>query len=57
MVRAVLNARGVRIYDQAHYTLLDSAVRVDFFDKENKHSSILTSRRAQINDLNKNIKR
>ena len=55
MVRAVLNARGIRIYDQAHYTLLDSAVRVDFFDKENKHSSILTSRRAQINDLNKNM--
>jgi len=55
IVRAILNAKGIRMFERQHYTLLDSAVRVDFFDQENKHSSVLTSRRAFINDLNKNM--
>ncbi len=55
IVRAILNAKGIRMFERQHYTLLDSAVRVDFFDKENKHSSVLTGRRAFINDLNKNM--
>lgn len=54
-VRAVLNARGIRIWERQRYTKLDSSVRVDFFDKENKHSSVLTSRRAFINDNTKNM--
>ncbi len=55
VVRAVLKAKGVRMYEQQHYTLLDSSVRVDFFNQQNIHSSVLTSRRAFINDLNKNM--
>jgi LPS export ABC transporter protein LptC len=55
IVRAILNAKGIRMFERQHYTLLDSAVRVDFFDQQNRHSSILTSHRAFINDLNKNM--
>src|SRR4051812_32487785 len=42
-VRAVMNASGVRIFEQKRYTMLDSSVRVDFFDRDNNHSSVLTS--------------
>lgn len=55
VVRAVLSAKGIRIFERQRHTNLDSAVRVDFFDKENRHSSVLTSRRALINDNTKNM--
>ena len=55
IVRAIMNAKGVRMYERQHFTKLDSAVRVDFFNQDNQHSSVLTSHRAFINDLNKNM--
>jgi LPS export ABC transporter protein LptC len=54
-VRAVLNAIGVRVFEQKRYTMLDSSVHLDFFDKETKHSSVLTSRRALIDDNSKDM--
>jgi LPS export ABC transporter protein LptC len=54
-VRAVMNARGVRVFEQKRYTLLDSAVHVDFFDGDANHSSVLTSHRAYIDDNTKNM--
>jgi LPS export ABC transporter protein LptC len=54
-VRAVMNASGVRVFEQKRYTLLDSAVHVDFFDRDANHSSVLTSRRAFIDDNTHNM--
>jgi LPS export ABC transporter protein LptC len=54
-VRAVMNAFGVRMFEQKRYTLLDSAVHVDFFDRDANHSSVLTSHRAFIDDNTKNM--
>ena len=54
-IRAVMNATGVRVFEQRRYTLLDTSVRVDFFDRESNHSSVLTSRRAFIDDNTKNM--
>jgi LPS export ABC transporter protein LptC len=54
-VRAVMNARGVRVFEAKRHTLLDSSVHVDFFDRESKHSSVLTSHRAYIDDNTKNM--
>ncbi len=54
-IRAVMNAIGVRVFEQKRYTMLDSSVRVDFFDRESNHSSVLTSRRAYIDDNTKNM--
>ena len=51
--RATLNAGRIRVYDKRRQTVLDSNVRVDFFDKEGKHSSVLTSGWANINDQTK----
>jgi LPS export ABC transporter protein LptC len=54
-IRAVMNARGVRVFEQKRYTLLDSSVHVDFFNREGSHSSILTSHRAFIDDNTRNM--
>lgn len=49
--RATLLAGRIRVYDRRKQTVLDSSVRVDFFDKQGKHSSALTARWANINDV------
>ena len=54
-VRAVLNAIGVRVFEQKRHTLLDSSVHVDFFGSDGNHSSVLTSHRAFIDDNTKNM--
>ena len=51
--RAILSAGRIRVYDKRRQTVLDSSVRVDFFDREGKHSSVLTARWANINDQTK----
>ena len=54
-VRAVMNASGVRVFEQKRHTLLDSSVHVDFFDRDANHSSVLTSHRAFIDDNTHNM--
>lgn len=54
-VRAVMNASGVRVFEQKRKTYLDSNVHVDFFDRDANHSSVLTSHRAFIDDNTKNM--
>ncbi|MDP4219600.1 MAG: LPS export ABC transporter periplasmic protein LptC [Bacteroidota bacterium] len=54
-IRAVMNATGVRVFEAKRYTLLDSSVHVDFFDRQGYHSSVLTSHRAFIDDNTKNM--
>lgn len=51
--RATLSAGRIRVYDKRRQTVLDSSVQVDFFDREGKHSSVLTARWANINDQTK----
>src|SRR5439155_18767708 len=53
--RAVLFAKRIRNYQRKSYTLLDSGVTVDFFDREGKHSSRLTSQTARVDDNTKNM--
>lgn len=55
MIRAVMNAKGVRVFEQKRHTLLDSSVHVDFFNSDGGHSSVLTSHRAYIDDNTKNM--
>jgi LPS export ABC transporter protein LptC len=55
MLRAILHAKRVETYDTKHYTWLDSGVRVDFYDREGLHSSVLTSLTARVNSINNNM--
>ncbi len=50
ITRAVLHAGHVRRYDKTLLTLMDSGVRVDFYNTLGLHTSVLTSQRAQVDD-------
>ncbi len=49
MLRAILHAGRIQQFDVKRYTWLDSGVKVDFYNRDGKHSSVLTSQRAQVN--------
>lgn len=47
----ILRAGHIAIYADRKYTLLDSGITVDFFDEEERHTSVLTARRGDVNDV------
>ncbi len=51
-VTAILHAGHISMYEQQKYTLLDSNITVDFFDQQQRHTSVLTALRGRVNDLN-----
>jgi LPS export ABC transporter protein LptC len=55
LLRAILHAGRVQTFDLQHYSLLDSGVKVDFYNGTGVHSSILTSDRAKVNSTNNNM--
>ena len=54
-LRAILHAGRVETFDTKQYTLLDSGVRVDFYNSSGLHSSVLTSQSAEVNSTNNNM--
>lgn len=55
VVRGVLSARRVRVYETQRKTILDSNIKVDFFGADSKHTSVLTASWAHINDASKDM--
>lgn len=55
VVRGVLVARRVRVYESQRKTILDSNIKVDFFGADSKHTSVLTASWAHINDASKDM--
>jgi LPS export ABC transporter protein LptC len=55
VLRAILHAGRVQTFDTKRYTWLDSSVRVDFYNSESIHSSVLTSLTAKVNTTNNNM--
>ncbi len=49
-IKAILWAGHIARYTQQRSTLLQDSVRVDFFDADQKHTSLLTARRGRVND-------
>jgi LPS export ABC transporter protein LptC len=49
-VRARLRAGYIAVYSPQGYTLLSDSVTVDFYDEEERHTSVLTSRRGRVDD-------
>lgn len=54
-VRAVLKAGHIRMFEDDQETLLDSNLVVDFFDRSNRHTSVLTARRGRVDDRTRNL--
>jgi LPS export ABC transporter protein LptC len=49
-VKAVLKAGHIAMYASQQQTLLDEGVQVDFFDQQERHTSVLRSKRGKVDD-------
>jgi LPS export ABC transporter protein LptC len=54
-VTAILHAGHIAMYAERSRTMLDSGVVVDFFDAQQRHTSVLTARSGVVNDLTKDF--
>lgn len=52
---AVLRAGHIAMYAARGRTMLDSGIVVDFYDTEQRHTSVLTARRGIVNDATKDF--
>jgi len=53
--KAILHAGHIRVFNESTETLLDSNVKVDFYDLNQTHSSTLTSKRGRVDDATENL--
>jgi LPS export ABC transporter protein LptC len=49
-IKAILWSGHISRFSQERYTLLQDSLRVDFFDADQKHSSLLTALHGRVND-------
>lgn len=50
-VSGILKAGHIAVYADKRITVLDSNITVDFYDEHQRHTSVLTARRGQVNDV------
>lgn len=49
-VKAILWSGHISSFTTQRYTILEDSVHVDFFDEQQRHTSLLTARRGKVND-------
>ena len=50
-ISAILHAGHIAMFENKRETILDSNVRVDFYDEHEHHTSVLTAKRGKVNDV------
>ena len=53
--RAILYSGHIRTYDDPPETLLDSSLKVEFFNLKEEKTTVLTALRGRVNDVTKNL--
>jgi len=53
--KAVLYAGHIRMYEKSRETLIDSSLKVDFYNTSEIRTTTLTSRRGKVNDATKDL--
>ena len=56
IMRAKIRSGHLEKYHEKSFVFLDSNVVVDFFDEEEKHTSLLNSKYAEVNQKSNNMK-
>ena len=56
MIRAKIMSGHLEKYNEKEFIPLDSSVTVDFFDSDEKHTSVLTSDKAEVNQSSNDMK-
>lgn len=54
-VRAILYAGHIRVYPDKNETLLDSSIKIDFYDVSERKTTTLTSKRGRVDDLTNDL--
>ena len=55
VVKAIIDAGYIRVYEEPRRTLLSDGVVVDFYDEEGTKTSVLTSLEASVNDVTNDL--
>ncbi len=50
-VTGILRAGHIMVLDDKNITLMDSDIKVDFYDENQNHTSVLTAKRGVVNDI------
>lgn len=53
--QAILYSGHLRIFTGARETLLDSGVKVDFYNEQQTVSTVLTSKKGRVDDITRNL--
>ena len=53
--RAILNAGHLRVFSNKKETLLDSNIRVDFYNNEEIHTTTLTAKKGRVDEKTNNL--
>jgi LPS export ABC transporter protein LptC len=56
LTRAKVRSGHLEKYNEKEFILLDSNVTVDFYDSKEQHTSILTSKKAEVDQSSNNMK-
>ena len=51
----VLKAGHVQKFSKKNLTLMDDSIKVDFYDEQGHHKSVLTALGGKVNDINQNM--
>ncbi len=55
LIRAILNVGHIRIFQFRNETLLDNNLQIDFFDREQNHTSVLTADSGRVDDATNDL--
>lgn len=53
--RAILYAGNIKMYNNPPETLLDSSIKIDFYNLKGERTSVLTALRGRVDDATKNL--
>ena len=56
LIRAKVRSGHLEKYNEKEFVLLDSSVMVDFFNEEEQHTSVLTSKTAEVDQASNDMK-
>ena len=56
LIRAKVRSGHLEKYNEKKFVLLDSSVMVDFFNKKEQHTSVLTSKTAEVDQASNDMK-
>lgn len=54
-IRAILYAGHIRMYPDRHETLLDSSIKIDFYDYSEIKTTTLTAKRGRVDDITNDL--